>query len=161
MGGKQVVELPRWQCWRRETCMFDPWLGKIPWRRAWQPAPAFLPGESHGQRSPVGYTPWGHRGSDTTEHTHTHTHTQATRHVLKRAVSKVTWGWIRNPGLLWISVAPRLARTCPAGWTCHFPPGISSSRQITGLSSTVPSLPSCSDCPVPSHRHGGQSTHLQ
>ena len=92
---------------------------------------------------------------------HTHTHTQATRYVLKRAVSKVTWGWIRNPWLLWISVAPRLARTCPAGWTCHFPPGISSSRQITGLSSTVPSLPSCSDCPVPSHRHGGQSTHLQ
>ena len=35
---------------------FDPWVGKIPWRRAWQPAPVFLPGESHGQRSLVGYT---------------------------------------------------------------------------------------------------------
>ena len=33
---------------------FDPWIGKIPWRRAWQPTPVFLPGESHGQRSLVG-----------------------------------------------------------------------------------------------------------
>ena len=36
---------------------FDPWVGKIPWRRAWQPAPVFLPGESHEQRSLVGYSP--------------------------------------------------------------------------------------------------------
>ena len=34
-----------------------PWVGKIPWRRAWQPTPVFLPGESHGQRSLVGYGP--------------------------------------------------------------------------------------------------------
>ena len=38
---------------------FDSWVGKIPWRRAWQPAPVFLPGNSHGQQSPVGYSPWG------------------------------------------------------------------------------------------------------
>ena len=37
-------------------CRFDPWVGKIPWRRAWQPNPVFLPGESHGQRSVVGYS---------------------------------------------------------------------------------------------------------
>ena len=36
---------------------FDPWVGKIPWRRAWQPTPVFLPGESHGQRSLVSYSP--------------------------------------------------------------------------------------------------------
>ena len=35
---------------------FDPWVGKIPWRRAWQPTPVFLPGESHGLRSLVGYS---------------------------------------------------------------------------------------------------------
>ena len=35
---------------------FDLWVGKIPWRRAWQPTPVFLPGEAHGQRSPVGYS---------------------------------------------------------------------------------------------------------
>jgi len=38
---------------------FDYWFGKIPWRRKWQPIPAFLPGESHGQRSLEGYSPWG------------------------------------------------------------------------------------------------------
>ena len=37
--------------------VFDSWVGKIPWRRAWQPTPVFLPGESHGQRSLVGYSP--------------------------------------------------------------------------------------------------------
>ena len=37
---------------------FDPWLGKIPWRRAWQPTPTFLPGESYGQRSLAGYSLW-------------------------------------------------------------------------------------------------------
>ena len=40
---------------------FKPWVGKIPWRRAWQPTPVFLPGESHEQRSLVGYSPWGSR----------------------------------------------------------------------------------------------------
>ena len=42
--------------------------GKIPWRRKWQPAPVFLLGESHGQRSLVGYSLWGHKESDMTEH---------------------------------------------------------------------------------------------
>ena len=49
---------------------FDPWVGKIPWRRAWQPTPVFLPGESHGQRSLVGYSPRGHKESDTTGRLH-------------------------------------------------------------------------------------------
>ena len=48
---------------------FDPWVRKIPWRRAWQPTPVSMPGESHGQGSLVGYTPWGRRDSDTTEAT--------------------------------------------------------------------------------------------
>ena len=51
---------------------FDPWVGKIPWRRAWQPTPVFLPGEFHGQRSLVGYSPWGHKESDMTERLHFH-----------------------------------------------------------------------------------------
>ena len=37
---------------------FNPWVGKIPWRRKWQPSPVFLPGESHGQRNLEGYSPW-------------------------------------------------------------------------------------------------------
>ena len=47
---------------------FDPWVGKIPHRREWLPTAVFLPGVFHGQRSLVGYSPWGHRESDTTEH---------------------------------------------------------------------------------------------
>ena len=43
-----------------------PMSGKSPWRRAWQPTPVFLPGEFHGQRSLVGYSPWGHKELDTT-----------------------------------------------------------------------------------------------
>ena len=46
---------------------FDPWVGKIPWRREWQPTPVFLPGEFHGQRSLAGHSPWGCQESDTTE----------------------------------------------------------------------------------------------
>ena len=45
----------------------DPWVGKIPGRRKWQPIPIFLPGESHGQRSLGGCSPWGHKESDMTE----------------------------------------------------------------------------------------------
>ena len=49
---------------------FDPWVGKILWRRKWQPTPVLLPGKSHGQRRVVGYSPWGHKESDTTEWLH-------------------------------------------------------------------------------------------
>ena len=42
-------------------------IGKILWRREWQPTPIFLPGESHEQRRPVGYSWWGCKESDTTE----------------------------------------------------------------------------------------------
>ena len=49
----------RLQCSRQG---FDPWVGKIHWRRKWQPTPVFLPGKSHGQRSLVGYSPWGCKG---------------------------------------------------------------------------------------------------
>ena len=49
---------------------FDPCVGKIPWRKTWHPTPVFLPGKSHGLRSLVGYTPWGHKESDMTEQLH-------------------------------------------------------------------------------------------
>ena len=45
---------------------FDPWVGKIPWRRKGQSTPVLLPRKSYGQRSLVGYSPWGCKGSDTT-----------------------------------------------------------------------------------------------
>ena len=60
---------PACQCRRSKRYEFDPWVGKVPWRRAWQPTPVFLPGESHGQRSLVGYSPWGRKELDTSETT--------------------------------------------------------------------------------------------
>ena len=47
---------------------FDPWIGKIPWSRKWQPIPAFLPGKFHGQRSLAGYSTWGLKELDVIEH---------------------------------------------------------------------------------------------
>ena len=49
---------------------FDPWVGKIPWRRKWQSTPGLLPGKSHGQRSLIGYSPWDRKESDMTERLH-------------------------------------------------------------------------------------------
>ena len=49
---------------------FDLWVRKIPWRRKWQSTPVLLPGKSHGQRSLVGYSPWGLKESDTTVQPH-------------------------------------------------------------------------------------------
>ena len=45
----------------KNRCRFDPWVVKIPWKRAWHPTPVFLPGESHAQKSPWACSPWGCR----------------------------------------------------------------------------------------------------
>ena len=66
-----VVKNPAFQCRRHKRPWFDPWVGKISWRREWQPTPVFLPGESHGQRSLVGYSPWGSKEPDTIERAYT------------------------------------------------------------------------------------------
>ena len=62
-GGASGQE-PACQCRR---CGFNPLVRKMPWRRAWQPTPVFLPGESNEQRSLVGYSPLGQKESDTTK----------------------------------------------------------------------------------------------
>ena len=72
---------PMCQSRRCKRCGFEPWVRKKPRRRKWQSTAVFLPGESHGQRSLVGYSPGSHKDSNMTEltcahaHTHTHTHT--------------------------------------------------------------------------------------
>ena len=70
--GERGKEERKWECWEVPAVKpqhlsiavtqdvfsgSDPWVGKIPWRRAWQPTPEFLPGESHGQVSPVACRP--------------------------------------------------------------------------------------------------------
>ena len=70
----EVWGLPRWlsdkeSAWQHRRCKshrFNPWVRKIPWRKAWQPTPVFLPGKSHGQRSLAGYSLWGHKELDMT-----------------------------------------------------------------------------------------------
>ena len=68
--GAQLVKNPpaMWETW------FNPWVGKIPWRRERLPTPVFWPGESHEQRSLVGYSPRGDKESDTTEQLNHHHH---------------------------------------------------------------------------------------
>ena len=66
-----LAGLPRWLSGKEFICQcgthgFDPWVGKIPRRRKWQPTPLFLPGEFHGPEESRGYSPWGHKESDTT-----------------------------------------------------------------------------------------------
>ena len=65
-------EIQKWLRQSRLRLQFRrPWckhcVGRIPWSRKWLPTPAFLHGESHGERSLAGYSPWGHKELDTTE----------------------------------------------------------------------------------------------
>ena len=66
---------------------FHPWVGKIPWKRKWQPTPVFLPGKSYGQRSLMGYNPWSHKELDMSEWL-THTSLLRTR-ILEKAVHEL------------------------------------------------------------------------
>ena len=59
---------PRQEYWRHKRNRFSPWVGKIPWNRKWKSTLVFLPGKSCRQRKLAGYSPWGHKESDTTEH---------------------------------------------------------------------------------------------
>ena len=68
-SGKEFVG----QCRRLRRRGFDPWVRKILWNRKSQPTPVFLPGKFHGQRSLVGYSPWGCKESDLTAPLSTHT----------------------------------------------------------------------------------------
>ena len=65
-GGASGKE-PACQCRLQKRCGFDPWVGKTPWRKEWHPTPVLSPGESHGQRSLVGYSPQDRKELDTTE----------------------------------------------------------------------------------------------
>ena len=71
------AEFPRWLNGKEYTCQcrrlrVNPWVRNIPWSRKWQPVPVFMPGNFHGQRFLGGYRSWGHKESDTTEHSRMH-----------------------------------------------------------------------------------------
>ena len=77
LAGKE----PTCQCRRRERHEFDPWVGKIPWRRKWQPTPVFLFGEFHGQRSLAGCSSQGCKELDVTEWLTQHTSFPTSTHL--------------------------------------------------------------------------------
>ena len=60
---------------RCNCCSWAPWVGKIPWSRKWQLTLVFLPRKFYGQKSLVGYSPWGYKESDTNKLLSTYTHT--------------------------------------------------------------------------------------
>ena len=66
---KLGVKEPACQCRRHKKFEFNPWVGKMPWRRKWQPTPVFLPGKFCGQRSLAGYSPRDLKELDVTEGT--------------------------------------------------------------------------------------------
>ena len=75
--------LPRWLSGKSLRCGFDSWVRKIPGEGKWQPTAVSLPGEFHGQRSLVDYSPWGHKESDMAEHTHT-----------QKSTKFLNWGYL-------------------------------------------------------------------
>ena len=84
---------PTCQSRRCKRCGFEPWVRKKPRRRKWQPTALFLPGESHGQRSLVGYSPGSHKDSNMTKLTCAHAHTHTYTHTHKHTPSILSFYW--------------------------------------------------------------------
>ena len=124
-----LIELPRWtsgkesicQCRRCKSHRFSPWVGKTPWRRKWYPIPVFLPRESHGQRSLVGYSPWGPRVGHGWACTHTYFLISSKCYLKKimatgweqgRGVARKPWAGVNH--LLYLGpMEPKLTGSCP------------------------------------------------
>ena len=85
--GKKKEKKSAHQCRRHRRCRFNPWVGNILWRRAWPPTPVFLPGKFHRWRNLAGYSPWGWKELDTTEHACAY----LGRFCLKAAAEREPW----------------------------------------------------------------------
>ena len=100
---------------------FNSWVRKISWRWKWQPTSVFLPGEFHGQRDLVDYSPWDCKESYTTEWlTHTHTHTQFLCFYLLCYLSLLaffTWTTITTSTLISSVIAAPFFTLCLPGWS--------------------------------------------
>ena len=99
---KEPLRLPWWLRGKEPACYaedrllcrrhrFNPWVKKIPWRRKWQPTPIFLPEKSHGQRSLVGYSPWGHKESGMTQRLNHHQGYMGQKEIL---LQQYSWTWV-------------------------------------------------------------------
>ena len=84
---------------------FDPWIGKIRWKRKWQSTPVLLSGKSHGQRSLIGYSPWGCKELDTTERLHFHSHPYMTT---GKTIALTRWTFVGKVMSLLFNMLSRL-----------------------------------------------------
>ena len=113
--------LPWWLSGRESACpcrrhRLHPWVRKIPRRRAWKPTPVLSPGESRGQRSLVGCSPWGCKELDMTERLSMHSLTHA------RMACEIL---VLRPG-----ISPHPLRGTPRGVTAQAIPGLSHPEQV-------------------------------
>ena len=140
-SSRTLLWLPRWlsgkesarQCTRLG---FHPWVRKIPWRRAWQPTPIFLPGESHGQRSLEGYSPRGRKESDTLKRRTTHRTHELSPQVNELNTHDLTSATISFASLPWM----RTLETCPLSTLQAHSTDGTVLPKVTTLSSASPEL---------------------
>ena len=107
----------------------DPWDGRIPWRREWQPIPVFLPGESNGKRSLAGYSPRGFKELETTEATQCVPHRQGCRDGYTDSTGWLNQFFQRVFQCLQKQLRPGLNLYCPregsqtesTTWDCYAP----------------------------------------
>ena len=121
---------------------FVSWFGKIPWKRKWQFTPVFLPGKSYGQRSLVGYSPWGHKESDSIEQLNK-------RYCVCPARPKIPSGLLREslltPGKMVKALLASIAESQRGSLSCLFPvPSSAEDKGAPWLSSLSLSLLSLS-----------------
>ena len=117
---------------------FDPWVGKMPWRREWQATPVFLTGKPHGRRSLVGYGPWGHKESDTTERLNNNRKQQ--RWESGSGLKLLRLSMPRGPGQLLQSTlslnlqhrCTQILFICPFGASLHLLPPAKDPRKLFG-----------------------------
>ena len=110
---------------------FGPWVGKILWRRKWQPTEVLSPGKSHGQRSLVGYSPWGRKESDTTEQLHFHFHLFSRSFSGSSAVKNLPAmqeTWVRF--LPWSAIFPEEGNGNPLLYSCMGTPWTEKSGRL-------------------------------
>ena len=107
------------QCRRHKRRMFNPWVGKIPWRGEWKPTPVFLPGESHGWRSLAGHSPRGRTESATAEHAHILLHILSL-HISFFSLSFVLYGSLALSPSSGSFLCCLTARDEPIGDILHF-----------------------------------------
>ena len=128
------------QCRRCKRRGMDPWVGKIPWSKKWQPIPVFLPGKPHGQRSLAGYSPWGFRVRCDWAHVHSiltcfqdsrgetnKTMRSIILQVPKRKVYRAQWKKgvvmkrkIREASKMWLSSQKKAYTSLPSAFSLFF-----------------------------------------